>query len=917
MAIDYKGFPYITFIEKSVRDELQKREGVDNRTRNVTAWAKVTSGVYRVGKSSSTTMLGANGQQERVDTTETLESSLRTLSSVLIHDDKNPTQLGFSDLYNSNNKPIPGITGLDISYKSEIGGVRIATIKWTAHTLEQFQENAPYFLSPGRTMMLEWGWTNDFGIYALTPEQYEDLIEDKSKVAWLYFHERSLKYNGLYDGMLGIVSNYDFSLRDDGGFDCTTEVISQGTLMYGLNLIHQSEIKNADSGSVPQTTIKDFVKYELQDVVANYIEKNVLPDYLTKILPNKKLPEDADVYYDSNKTYGKSKQSYFVTWGFIEDVIVNPFVGMKYKSSEDKTGGTPVFQLKSIDYDDWVADKSTVKFRSTKISNHKWLRTTDLSTCFIDNESYGPTNNFYAPADDQYDETDLDKSFGYLRNIYINLDVVYNAFMNSDILTDALLKILNEVNAACIQYWDFRVKTNEADQTIRIVDVNYNDKKLEELLKNQNDVPDIYLFRLYGGNGIIRSLDVSSNLSNDITMTSLYGLNKIDDDKHIFNNDNDSFLSIWNQNLNFRDKFVGKLYFETKDINFNIQNKQTEETQNNAEDISKNEDNVHYSDDLKKSMLPRKMQYRLPNQTNYNIEQLDDVTAMKIMVYGAADGKNTTVENKKSNIIVPLTFEMKIEGIAGIKIGDVFFVDAVPDAYIENSVFQITAVDHSIEDNYWETSVKAMLKCSDHKIRATTVRNREVTNTQIDTTPFTGDINPSVIKWIKKNMGPLIAKEVGGTIFNESLIAGIIYAEASGEIRKNYNAGTADAYTVNSKITNPDINIGNQAYTMFQFTSGRVPDNIQKWLDDPDSKWKRPNEAVFYALDLLKGKQRYIENSVALTSDELVRATLAAYNGGEGRVVKALKNGKPLETTTYRPDYLDTIYTAATEYETV
>jgi len=913
MGIDYKGFPYLTFIEKNVRGELQRRQEADSRVRNITAWSKVTSGVYRVGKTSSTTMLGENGKQERIDTTETIDTSLKTLSSILINDDTNPYDLNFNDIYKEN-RPLPGINGLDISYKSKYGGVRVATIKWSVHTLDQFQTYAPYFLSPGRSMVLEWGWTNDSGIYALTPQEYEDLVENKSKLAWVYFYERALKANGLYDGMLGIVTNYDFSLRDDGGFDCSTEVISQGTLMYGLNLVHQSEIKDATQDDKPQTTIKDFVEYELEDVVNDYINTGLLPNYILKLFPNNKLPEDAKIYADriGDKIVGR-----FVTWGFIEDVIVNPFIGVRYdKSSTNKSIGDPLFQLKSIDYDDWVA-KETITFRSTKISNHKELRSTNLSTCFIDNESYADTLNFYAPADDQVDETDLDKSFGYLRNIYVNLDVVKAAFLaNSDTLVDALVQILNAVNGACVQYWDFNVKVNEADQTIRIIDANYNDQKLKQLLDadSGDTVKDVYLFRLYGGNGIIKSLDVSSNLTNDMTMTALYGLNKPIDDNNIVNNDNDSFISIWNKGLNYRDKFIGALYMSTKDVDFIQKKKEIAEGDEDESDIATNGENASFSKSLKDNMLPRKGRY---GQLN-NPGQLDDVTAMKLVIYGAADD-NPGVENKKSNILIPLTFEMELEGISGIKIGDVFFTDAVPDVYLENSVFQISGVDHSIQNNYWTTTIKALLKVSDHNVKASKIKDRK-SNTSREIEPFdtltTGpiNVNESVLRWIKQNMGPLIARVVPGTIFNESLIAGLIYAEARGEIMKYYNAGTADAYTVNSKITNADINIGNQAYTMFQFTSGRVPDYIQTWLEDGD-RWKRPNEATEKAVSLLKSKQSYIQNSVSINQDDLVRASIAAYNGGEGRAVKALKNGKPLETITYDPSYLSTIYSAASEYE--
>ena len=108
----YQGFPYTTFIDKNVRDELNERQAIDSRTRNINAWVKITSGVEQKFRN--------DGPEDHYE--------LRTLSSLLVPVTVNPYSLNFKDVYDVNNKPLPGITGFDVSYKSKYGGIRKASI---------------------------------------------------------------------------------------------------------------------------------------------------------------------------------------------------------------------------------------------------------------------------------------------------------------------------------------------------------------------------------------------------------------------------------------------------------------------------------------------------------------------------------------------------------------------------------------------------------------------------------------------------------------------------------------------------------------------------------------------------------------------------------------------------------------------
>lgn len=404
----------------------------------------------------------------------------------------------------------------------------------------------------------------------------------------------------------------------------------------------------------------------------------------------------------------------FITIGYLEQII-NSYSHTKFSN------GIKVFEFKNE-----LNDGSSIK-----ILNNIGLRTTDLSIAFINNTDNPETLKF---------NTDETYNSGYIRNIYINLEVVRNAFQNNDTLRNAIVSILNSINSVFLGYWDFHLKVNESTQCISIVDKNFINEKLNDVRNN------IFEFKMHGGNSIIKSLSVNSKLSNEIGMTSLYSINV--DNKganHILNNDSDAFTSIWNDTKNtecvYKDKFIGTLLpLDNTDINFKVNmeikptdssiNKQNKSYTSPAKDtknkydiaqqiqsntdsyllklsqkIENSEHNLKFSTDCKNSYLPStESEIYKPFVTS---ERDTDVDVMRSCIYRKSTSINQT---GKSVMIIPIDFEMQISGISGIRLGDIFTVDALPTAYKNNSVLQVMGVTHVIKDNIWDTTINAGLR---------------------------------------------------------------------------------------------------------------------------------------------------------------------------------------------------------------
>ena len=148
-------------------------------------------------------------------------------------------------------RPTAGINDVSIEYKGggmKLGSTRSAEMNWTCWTWKDLNDLTPHFLHPGRTVLLEWGWS---GIGKLKNVRFQNIFDDDSinlnETKLNNLQEKLVKHiidqNGHYDAILGLVQSFDWTVRDDGGFDCVTELISPGITMlqqYGKNLQSKS-----------------------------------------------------------------------------------------------------------------------------------------------------------------------------------------------------------------------------------------------------------------------------------------------------------------------------------------------------------------------------------------------------------------------------------------------------------------------------------------------------------------------------------------------------------------------------------------------------------------------------------------------------------------------------------------------------
>jgi lysozyme family protein len=131
-------------------------------------------------------------------------------------------------------RPMPGIVGMTAECKTAYGSLIEATVKFVCWDIKQLEDLELLYMRPGYTVLLEWGWA-----YNGQQPQFYDILDkkeinfDKTNVE---LFKQCQKNKGNYEAILGYVKNYQWSARPDGGYDCTTYIISLGEVLESLKI---------------------------------------------------------------------------------------------------------------------------------------------------------------------------------------------------------------------------------------------------------------------------------------------------------------------------------------------------------------------------------------------------------------------------------------------------------------------------------------------------------------------------------------------------------------------------------------------------------------------------------------------------------------------------------------------------------
>jgi hypothetical protein len=137
-------------------------------------------------------------------------------------------------LPNDAKRPMPGIKSIDVSFRGGLKAHRECTISWTCWSFEELMQLMPHFLAHGKTVMVQWGWIYDKFSLLNVPSflrQAEGKTFIDGSAFDSNFQKEVIESKGDFDMVTGVIKNFEFSTREDGGFECSTVLTSLGVNM--------------------------------------------------------------------------------------------------------------------------------------------------------------------------------------------------------------------------------------------------------------------------------------------------------------------------------------------------------------------------------------------------------------------------------------------------------------------------------------------------------------------------------------------------------------------------------------------------------------------------------------------------------------------------------------------------------------
>jgi hypothetical protein len=670
--------------------------------------------------------------------------------------------IGYSNYLNKGNldqpygvRPMPGISSVQIDTKSAYGSLREATVKFYCWDRHQLEELEILFMRPGYSVILEWGWSKyidyDNSTFDLiknpanskTPINVNNLTINNFNTPFIDAFSTNLTIDNVYsiiddnikkakcnyDSLLGYVKNFNWTMLDNGGFECTTNLISIGEVISSLKVS-----ANSNNGTTENPPL-----YSSQGVTKPY----QYTDYEKVLLSIKAIGNPAD--FDNTGEYNDvNLRDSLLDINYIGDklqsrghakVYNDAFPSVQPYLKQHKDGDNPEFTNKFNEYISfklWLAIMdSFFMLKTEKKEKYVYFDVDGIDTtyclaapdsisidpgvCYVDNSEAFPELSFFysnyalrgnigvkskllknnsdTPADIKnfYDKVN---KYGNMSNIVINLDFLLKTFkqMNSSTNDDGVdvlsyvQNVLNGISTALGGLNNFTVFTT--NNVIKIGDLYYVEEPSKSRINNK------FQFDLIGLKSICRDVSITSKIFQEQSTIIAIGAQ----DKGNLGDIYSSSQSIFNAGL--KDRLVPNKFPNSQDPN----------DSNSPNSIKNNTSHLYnklfllttyIKDFIIGEELVTPDEYTIPTPPN---PASASSTLRSILLQF-----NPNINFKA---LIPFQLEIVLDGIGGFVIGQIFTVDKsiLPkDYYSKNLGFIITGVSHNLVKNDWTTTVKTQI----------------------------------------------------------------------------------------------------------------------------------------------------------------------------------------------------------------
>jgi hypothetical protein len=687
-------------------------------------------------------------------------------------------------------RPMPGIESITSKSMSAYGSLRETTIKYYAWDLSQLQDLNILYMKPGYPVLVEWGWSlyldqnsnisNKFThIDAFKPDLDPKLLYEEIKV-------KTQQHLGNYDANLGFIKNYSYTLLKNGGFECTTTLISLGDVINSIKMNGGISVpeSNSTEGENVNKSNDEFCKL-LSEIANESVESFSNYDEVRKSFPVYKTGEQSSeiIYSDltrvlilgntgdtKNLPGGDSRYTKFINFGYFIHILNNYTslfftkngvsdnlieIELPFPSLSDVNIGNGYcvssVNAASINNDVCFIVNSQCQLLRAENPNDPNLT---RSLGFFPKAGYKETPNntklldFYSP---------YPINLGIIGAIYVNIGYLISVYsqqqidnQGSSILGATLKKILKDIEYTLGSINDFDLVT--IDNKGIIIDKHYVEP-ISETTKNKK-----FQISIMGLDTTVREHRVMSKIFEEQS----------------------TLVAIAAQNV----ENVATLQTSTQvALNKNLSNRLYSKVTNRLGDNPEEENKkAIYNNTIKLATFLNK--YIITgNRPVYNETTLSALNTFLnqalVVVNGATDYK----------AIVPITLQLKLDGISGITIGEIFRVksNVLPLEYDDKSVgFIVTRLSHEIIKSDWVTTIEANFCLLDQEDKYKIIESKNINFlSNFEAAIDTNKINNQLLIHYYNTLLSFVAD-----FFNDDFV--VINAENASVLSVNYDE--ADSY---------------------------------------------------------------------------------------------------------------------------
>ena len=483
---------------------------------------------------------------------------------------------------NDLNRPLPGILDFTCEYKGGLYAIREATINWVAWDMEDLERLKKHFCAHGKGVLLEWGYETASVLDVVTDSISEEEIIDG--LAYEKINAQVAESGGKYDGIAGIISNFEWNLRDDGGFNVQTTIVSRGVNVLN-KVIDQPDAPLIDvdtdetdttenKKTVVTPTLPEFISAISEQVVKLSVgdkgflggegDESRIPiteggrndwSKATNSQPPGVAYFRGDSFFRTEKNRGP-----YVTWGWFEDNVLSNYVGRftedgkvlnQFRSIQPiitrdgdfvvegggKTNNIAEAKMESVrisnsqylvtpHFDRWILPGQFPFNKGEDASEGQWWNLTDAemtarSATYVNNKSY------YEP----FAVSDNKNDGGYLRNILISTELLTESFKEAKTLKEGMQKLFDEISGDCDGFWNFVIVTDPyIPGNVKVIDSKQSAVEPSQYISEAFESPKpkkednlMFVFDSWGDKSIVKSQTLSAKLPSAMAVTAMYG----------------------------------------------------------------------------------------------------------------------------------------------------------------------------------------------------------------------------------------------------------------------------------------------------------------------------------------------------------------------------------------------------------